>query len=243
LLQPDFGAAEQNFGKGSQLKGVGDLKSECKETGRQAGSLERDLFFTTKLLSGVRRGSAVAGRIVAMPKFRKMTRVVNYIVFDEKAVREYTVEVATEADNLDDFLEAERQCIEDGRDPLHEWIDWLAFTGHDDSDDAHGFMLASSSVYDEEFSSLLTDGFPDIEPGDRLVRKLEGGQTEIVTVARVTPYFVYIEGDAGGVRYYRRDQGFPIYVAPNTDGHMSLIGRVEDETNLAPFKEPGDKAR
>jgi hypothetical protein len=178
-----------------------------------------------------------------MPKFRKITRVVNYIVFDEKAVREYTVEAATEADNLDDILETERQCIEDGRDPLHEWIDWLASTGHDDGDDAHGFMLDSSSVDDEEFSSLLTDDLPDIEPGDRLVRKLEGGQTQIVTVARVTPHCVYIEGDAGGVRYYRRSQGFPIYVAPNADAHMSLIGRVEDETNLAPFKVPGDKAR
>jgi hypothetical protein len=186
------------------------------------------LFTTTKLLSVFAKEARRAGEDRG------------------KAVREYTVEVATEADNLDDFLEAERQCIEDGRDPLYEWIDWLAFTGHDDGDDAHGFMLDSSSVNDEEFSSLLTDDLPDIEPGERLVRKLEGGQTEIVKVARVTSHCVYIEGDAAGVRYYRRNQGFPIYVAPNADAHMSLIGRVEDENILrlsrCPATKPDDRA-
>jgi hypothetical protein len=59
LLNLDFGAAEQNFGEESPLKVLPILESECRETRRQAGSLERDLSFTTtKLLSGVRQGSA-----------------------------------------------------------------------------------------------------------------------------------------------------------------------------------------
>ena len=195
-----------------------------------------------------------------LPEIQQVVLRKHFIVFDREALRRHALgiaegrdaEIAADFDDGEDGGNADELLSQEAEDIAHEIdpvINLLRSIGDDIEDDTdteieRGYTFWYSSADIDEDPGLDTFTTPlmyhtGINVGEKLLRMMRDGSTDVVTVAKITPNCLAVEEETENLYYVISPHSldfFPLTRGNSGVGDAILIGRLTN--NVVPLVQP-----